>query len=65
MVMYDNEFKTKEEQKLTEIKKINCNISMPMSYQKVSLNWLATFYHTHNVKPFIEPFLTTSNNSEG
>ena len=33
--MYDNEFKTKEEQKLTEIlKKINCNISMPMSCQK-------------------------------
>ena len=34
MVMYDNEFKTKEEQKLTEIKKNNCNISMPMSCQK-------------------------------
>ena len=26
MVMYANEFKTKENQKLTEIKKINCNI---------------------------------------
>ena len=26
MVMYANEFKTKEEQKLTEIKKINCNM---------------------------------------
>ena len=26
MVMYANEFKTKEKQKLTEIKKINCNM---------------------------------------
>ena len=26
MVMYANEFKTKEKQKLTEIKNINCNI---------------------------------------
>ena len=26
MVMHANEFKTKEKQKLTEIKKINCNI---------------------------------------
>ena len=34
MEMYDNEFKTKEEQKLTEIKKNNCNISMLMSCQK-------------------------------
>ena len=32
---------------------------------KNSLNWLATFYHMHNVKPFIEPFVTTPHNSEG
>ena len=54
MVMYANEFKTKEEQKLTEIKKINCNISMHAhELSKVALNWLATFYHMHNVKPLI------------
>ena len=28
MVMYANEFKTKEKQILTEIKKINCNIDI-------------------------------------
>ena len=66
MVMYANEFKTKEKQKLTEIKKNNCNISTnAYELSKVALNWLATFYHVHNVKPFIEPFLTTSHNSEG
>ena len=33
---------------------------MPMSCQKSHLIWLATFYHMHNVKLFIEPFVTNT-----